>query len=187
MKRGHVILAGLAISVAPSLFASGPVGIYGIVEKVVFEPNEQTPERIQIWGAFAFHDDSAQASTIAKRGYLYFAFPESATDSMKQTIRREWADLKSVAGTGQAVAFGRWGYIGALEGLQSDQRVATTGMPPYILSPDPGRPRNDVRVRPETETGNPPAVYVTDAGIVKLSPDGSNAAIVKALRDALKK
>ena len=34
------------------LVASGPAGIYGVVSKVVFEPNDAAPERIQIWGAF---------------------------------------------------------------------------------------------------------------------------------------
>ena len=33
---------------APS---SGMLGIYGIVEKVVFEPNEQVPDRVQLRAA----------------------------------------------------------------------------------------------------------------------------------------
>ena len=35
-------------------FASDPIGIYALVDKVVLEPNEKNPERIQIHGAFAF-------------------------------------------------------------------------------------------------------------------------------------
>ena len=46
------ILALILILVASALLASGTVGIYGMVSKVVFEPNDQNPERIQIWGAF---------------------------------------------------------------------------------------------------------------------------------------
>src|SRR5688500_8246933 len=101
-----VLLAG-----AVNLGASGPLGIYGIVEKVVFEPNEQSPERIQVWGAFAYVDGGVGSSltvSAPKRGYLYFRLGSSA-DSL---VKNEWADLKSVAGTGQAVGFGRWGYIG---------------------------------------------------------------------------
>jgi hypothetical protein len=46
------------------------------------------------------------------------------------TELKEWSDLKAVAGTGQAVAFGRWGYIGAFERLRTDNRST---MPLYIL------------------------------------------------------
>ena len=45
------LLAGLALATVP-VGASDPVGIYAVVKKVVFEPNETAPERIQIWGAF---------------------------------------------------------------------------------------------------------------------------------------
>ncbi|MBW8895458.1 MAG: hypothetical protein JF613_04655 [Acidobacteria bacterium] len=55
MKRiaaGLVVLgACLALSVA--LRASDMVGIYGIVEKVVLEPSDAAPQRVQVWGAFA--------------------------------------------------------------------------------------------------------------------------------------
>src|SRR5688572_11369375 len=58
--------------------ASGFVGIYGIIEKVVFEPNEEEPERVQVWGAFAYTDGSGGKSltvSSVKRGYLYFRLP----------------------------------------------------------------------------------------------------------------
>src|SRR5437879_796628 len=54
MKTAKVILVvGVLLFAAADLVASGPVGIYAIIEKVIFEPSEQAPERIQIWGAFA--------------------------------------------------------------------------------------------------------------------------------------
>ena len=31
---------------------NGNIGIYGIVDKVVFEPDGSSPERVQIWGLF---------------------------------------------------------------------------------------------------------------------------------------
>jgi hypothetical protein len=55
--------------------ASGPLGIYGIIEKVVLEPDGAPPERIQLWGAFAYVEGgSGQSLTVspAVRGYLYF-------------------------------------------------------------------------------------------------------------------
>ena len=91
--------------------ASDPVGIYAVVDKVVFEPNETSPERIQVWGAFAIAEGSGYTYKNAERGYLYYK-----VNSEKATAcRNEWADLKSVAGTGQIVAFGsRYGEKGKL-------------------------------------------------------------------------
>lgn len=179
-----VLLAGAA-----HLGASGPLGIYGIVEKVVFEPNEQSPERVQVWGAFAYVDGgvgSSLAVSAPKRGYMYFRLvpaTQGGTDQSVTLVRNEWADLKSVAGTGQAVGFGRWGYIGRFGGLQPD---TSSRNPPYILERAPGNPLTDLRVRPASEAPTAPALYQTDSGVVKLSESGSHAAIVKQLKAALR-
>ncbi len=187
--RRLVLASVVALVGAAHLGASGPLGIYGIVEKVVFEPNEQSPERIQVWGAFAYVEGGAGQSslTVSKpvRGYLYFRRPsDGSTESLLTAISNEWADLKSVAGTGQAVGFGRWGYIGGFGSLQPD---VTSRNPPYILERSPGNPLTDLRVRPASETPAAPALYQTDSGVVKLSASGSHAAIVQQLRDALKR
>ena len=183
-KRLVLSLAVVAAGVA-NLSASGPLGIYGIVEKVVFEPNEQAPERIQVWGAFAYVESSVvgQSLTVSRpaRGYLYFRLG-GPTDTV---VKNEWADLKAVAGTGQAVGFGKWGYIGGFGSLQPDARSTT---PPYILERAPtGGRSTDLRVRPATEVPAAPALYQTDSGVVKLSASGSHAEIVQKLRDALKR
>ena len=91
--------------------ASDPVGIYALVDKVVFEPNETNPERIQIRGAFAIAEGYGYTYKNAERGYLYYK-----VNSEKPTAcRNEWTDLKAVAGTGQIVAFGsRYGEKGTL-------------------------------------------------------------------------
>jgi hypothetical protein len=169
--------------------ASGALGIYGIVEKVIVEPDAKAPQRIQVWGAFAYVDGSGGDGltvTAAKRGYLYFRLPTAADGlpgrSQEDAIRREWTDLQSVAGTGQAVGFGQWGYIGAFGSLRPDMR---SNMPPYILEHAPGNPQTDLRVRLASEAALSPALYQTNTGIVKLSESGSHAAIVKQLRDAL--
>jgi hypothetical protein len=172
------------------LHASGPVGIYGMVEKVVFEPSEQAPERIQVWGAFAYADglgDTGMATSLVRRGYLYFKLPEIIPGPIGQAhvdlIRTEWADLKAVASAGQAIAFGNWDYIGGFGGLDP---AATQTLPPYILQRVPrGGELTDMRVRPAAETPAAPAVYQTNAGIVRLSADGNHAYIVKELRAAL--
>src|SRR6185436_12612038 len=75
-----IVLAALVA--ASALHASGPLGIYGIVEKVVFEPNEVAAERVQLWGAFAYVDGVNNTGTVssASRGYLYFRLPDGGRD-----------------------------------------------------------------------------------------------------------
>ena len=169
--------------------ASGFLGFYGIVEKVIFEPNEQEPERVQVWGAFAYVDGSAgQSLTVstAKKGYLYFRLQradEGAVARWLKIIRTEWNDLKAVAGTGQGVGFGAWMYVGQFGSLRPD---AVASQPPYILERGLRTTRTDLRIRPATEKPEGPSIYQTDSGIVKLSEAGSHAEIVKQLRAALR-
>lgn len=189
MKTATCIALALMVLAGPaSLNASGPLGIYGIVEKVVFEPDEKAPERIQVWGAFAYVDlrsEPDRAVSAPQRGYLYLTLPVvlPASKSQVDVIRREWADLKAVAGTGRAVGFGNWGYSGRFSGLRPD---APSSQPPHIFEASPkGGTLTDLRVRPASEAPTAPAGYQTNAGIVRLDADGSHAAIVKQLKDAL--
>ena len=83
--------------------ASDPVGVYAVVEKVVFEPSEAAPERVQVWGAFAISDQRNNDDyQTPHKGYLYYSCPANQA----RTCANEWADLKSVAGTGTGVSFG---------------------------------------------------------------------------------
>jgi len=99
------VLALLGGSAVSSL-ASDPVGIYAFVDKVVLEPSEGSPERIQVWGGFALAEGGGDQYSPAQRGYMYFKLKPG-----KETIcQNEWNDLKSVAGTRQVVGFGAsWG------------------------------------------------------------------------------
>jgi hypothetical protein len=179
-------LVGTVLLAAATLSASGPIGVYAIVERVVFEPNESAAERVQVWGAFAYADGGPArlgAASPARKGYMYFQLDPNASPAQRNTVRTEWADLKAVAGTGQAVAFGQWGYIGGFAGL--DPSVQSKN-PPYILYMSPNRGDfTDMRVRPGTEAPATPAMYQTNAGVVKIAEQGSHAAIVKQLKDAL--
>jgi hypothetical protein len=88
---------------AVTLRASDPVGIYALVEKVVLEPSEGTPQRIQIWGAFSLADSNHTDNYVpARRGYLYYSCPRG----QERVCTSEWADLKSVAGKETGVGFG---------------------------------------------------------------------------------
>ena len=99
---GVVVLGGWALT-AVTLRASDMVGVYTVIEKVVLEPSDAAPQRIQVWGAFALADGkSGSTYGPAQRGYLYYTCPQG----QETVCRKEWADLKTVAGTDTGVGFG---------------------------------------------------------------------------------
>src|ERR1041384_8220245 len=53
---------------AGEALASDPIGIYALVDKVVFEPSAANPERIQVWGAFAIAEGTGSTYKEAQRG-----------------------------------------------------------------------------------------------------------------------
>ena len=146
--------------------ASGPIGVYALIDKVVLEPNDTAPDRTQIWGVFVVADTQRGTPVFPpKRGYLYFQLPGEGVwrdgVSRSEITRREWNDLKAVAGSGQAVGFGS-SWVG-------------TGR---------GAPTEPYRVRPASESPAAPSPYVLNAGVVKLSANGSYEDILKQLRAA---
>ena len=116
-----LLVVAIAVSVV-TLWASGPMAVYAIVDKVVFEPNETAPQRIQIWGAFSLETEPYGANySAAQKGYLYYKIDQSNA-GIERATRSTWEDLKKIAGTGQAVGFGG-GY--AAEGGSGKVRKAT--------------------------------------------------------------
>ena len=96
-------VVGLAIVASMTASASVPIGVYAVIEKIVLEPADADPQRIQIWGAFALWDETTGMGFRApERGYLYYSCPKEHI----ATCRNEWADLKSVANTGETIGFG---------------------------------------------------------------------------------
>ena len=80
--------------------ASDPAGLYALVEKVKFEPNDQHPERLLVWGTFSVADsERGDKYKAPEKGYLYFALPDKKSD----VALKEWADIKSVAGKNQVI------------------------------------------------------------------------------------
>jgi len=190
MKFRIILVVPILLITGATLLASGPIGIFGIVEKVVFEPNEASAQRVQVWGAFAYADDGVSKPvgfSAPKRGYIYFSLPDGVV-TKPEVARREWSDLKSVAGTGQAVAFGNYIYIGGFPGLAVD-KVNTSpprSTPPYVLRPIPGGGvQADLRVHPESEPPSSPVMYSSNAGIIKISSAGNYADMVKQLKQLL--
>ena len=100
---GGLIVLGACALTTVTLRASDMVGVYGVIEKVVLEPADAAPQRIQIWGAFALSDGQRGSNYgPAQRGYLYYTCPAG----QEAICRREWEDLKTVAGKNTGVGFG---------------------------------------------------------------------------------
>src|SRR5262249_11433105 len=105
----------------------------------------------------------------------------------KESVLREWADFKSVAGTGQAVAFGRFGCVGSFsddlisEGHSGGARSSMTlpGIPASTSC------REDHPVRAESSAPSVPCAYPLNTGLTKLSVTGNLGGIVRKLQEAL--
>src|SRR5437879_6045372 len=68
------------------------VGAYALIDKVVLEPNDTAPERIQVWGAFALaQTEDRNTYENPRRGYYYYALKSGKEDA----CRKEWADFKA--------------------------------------------------------------------------------------------
>ena len=107
VTRWHVsvLVCTATLLIAGTAITSDVTGIYAIVDKVVLEPNDSAPETIQIWGAFALADGKPGDNyRPAERGYLYYSLPSS--QAQRKAAQIEWADLKKIAGSGQAIGFG---------------------------------------------------------------------------------
>jgi hypothetical protein len=109
MGRRTIVIALLIACFTLSLFTSETdaysdwIGVYARIDKVVLEPNAAAPERIQIWGAFALATKQDRNNyDPAQRGYLYY----SINPGKEEQCRKEWADFKAIAATGQIIGFG---------------------------------------------------------------------------------
>ena len=125
---GLVVLV-VCVLTAVSIRASDFVGVYAVVERVVLEPSEPAPQRIQIWGAFALSDGKSGSNYgTAQRGYLYYDCPAG-----RETVcRTEWTDLKSVAGKDTGVGFGaRYKATGRIR--KADEKPAAPDLYPIEM------------------------------------------------------
>lgn len=106
MKRTVCIawtLALLALAWQTPARASDPIGAYALIDKVVLEPNEQAPTSIRVWGAFAFAKETdGDTYTEPVRGYLYYR----VVKGKEEVCRKEWTDMKKIAGTGAVICMG---------------------------------------------------------------------------------
>jgi hypothetical protein len=161
------LLAFVAMTLCTTVFqtprfpVSGSIGIYAIVDKVVFEPNSGPTQRVKIWGVF-MRATSRSEYTSPERGYLYLEIvPER-----EKWIRKEWEELRSIAGSNEAVGFAsRW--------------------EPNPLDPN-GNPRVPVfvTVYKDSEEGSPEPHPFGVGGIMKLGTQTNGSPILSQLRAA---
>ena len=131
--------AALLVGAASAARASDPTGIYAFVDRVVFEPNDATPERLQVWGGFALaKTENRDDYHNAERGYLYFKLRPGD----EEICKKEWADLKSVAGGGQIVAFGSRLEIKAITLRKADAKVEKPDVYPKGWGMNKVKPRD---------------------------------------------
>ncbi len=104
MKGRNIIALLLCAGLCGGVRASDPIGVYALVDRVVLEPEEASPDRIQIWGAFSLagKPGTGDSYSVPVRGFLDYTLQEG----LEKVSRAEWADLAKIAGTGQCVGFG---------------------------------------------------------------------------------
>jgi uncharacterized protein (TIGR03382 family) len=95
VMMGVLAMAGVA-------HASDPVGVYGLVNGVVLQPNATAPTHVQLFGWFALADKATSDYTKPQAGYMYYACPsgDAATCAM------EWADIQKIGAAGDCLGYG---------------------------------------------------------------------------------
>lgn len=181
------VLAVTLISALPAPMKD-LTGVYALIDRVVFEPNADQPERVQLWGVFSTSNlfelvdgvvESIEMDRFhaPRRGYMYFQV--NALDPSGTLA--EWAELAQLAGTGQPVAFGSaspppWAY------------TASDDASPYVIRIDPRDPstiqwvaRYNGRVRAARESVAAPDTFPLRGPGVALRAYASRSAAVTPL------
>jgi hypothetical protein len=121
------------------LNASGPIGVYALVDKVTFEPSADKPQRIRISGVFIIAEERSDAYSAPQPGYLYFVLPTGN----EELVLREWADLKSIAGSRQVVGLGS-SWTGKVRVRKSNEGAQSPDAHPMgngLVKVNPDQPR----------------------------------------------
>jgi hypothetical protein len=87
------LAAGLILGFvfAVEVQAGGPPPVCMVVDKLVFEPNQEAPKRVQIWGTFSFLKERTTYGEPV-RGYLYYTL----ASGKEEQCRKEWAHLEKL-------------------------------------------------------------------------------------------
>jgi len=105
MKKTALMAVVAALSFAAVAPAGGPPPFYILVEKVVLEPDDLNPERVQIWGYFTHAPVSNPRSDkfcTPVYGWMYLS-------GGGDECRKQWLRLRNDAGTGKVLPIGSCG------------------------------------------------------------------------------
>jgi len=103
MRQAILVALLVLLCWATPVWAGGPPPMYVLVEKVVLEPSDQAPERIQIWGCFIRTKGPLKEEfTAPVYGFLYLAIAAGK----EQQCREQWALWQKAAGSGKVVPVG---------------------------------------------------------------------------------
>jgi hypothetical protein len=173
MKLTRVLLTVVVIAISSSiLMADGPVAVYAMVQKVVFEPSEAAPKTLQIWGVFVWVDGGLKSPgpiNLPQRGYIYFKLPDGAAEA--SATKEQWMEIKAIAGSNQIIAFGDWKYSGPFEDLYIP---AAGGL-------------EEVRVRKQAEAPAKPIAYPTRIGLVRIADDAAHESLRSLMKAFLQR
>lgn len=97
-----VTVSFVAVGFTTTGRASDHNGIYAMIESVVIRDAGKPNETAQVGGLFCLAKGTRDYH-IPVHGYMFFKLREGKED----VCRKEWADLKRVAGTKQPISFGR--------------------------------------------------------------------------------
>ncbi len=108
MKSAFASVAAVLLLslVTAAVFAkNGTIGIYAVIDQVTFEPDGPSPNFIRVSGLLVVPVSMSSGQYRSpQKGYLYFRI----RPGMEQETRKDWNELKSIAGTRQVVGFGQY-------------------------------------------------------------------------------
>jgi hypothetical protein len=95
----------LLLPTKPVIAKNASIGIYAIVNQVRFEPDAGPPNSLRISGIFVVPVPMSSGNyRNPQKGYLYFRIAPGT----EQATRRDWSELKTLAGSGKVVEFGQY-------------------------------------------------------------------------------
>jgi hypothetical protein len=109
MKRALLLIAASALALlfptASVIAKNASIGIYAIIDRVTFEPAAGPPNSVRVSGVFVVPVPMSSGNYRSpQKGYLYFRIAPGA----EQETRRDWRELKTLAGSGKVVEFGQY-------------------------------------------------------------------------------
>lgn len=109
MKRALLLIVASALALlypTESVIAkNASIGIYAIIDRVTFEPTAGPPSSVRISGVFVVPVPMSSGNYRSpQKGYLYFRIASGT----EQATRRDWSELKTLAGSGKVMGFGQY-------------------------------------------------------------------------------